>query len=143
MNDLTRGAVSFDLHHPAAMMFFHSAMDLARFKRSGRLAKDLLDDVLSNGLQHMLGARNSVFFGNYLCAVARNAPSLDDVFTEYERIVPKVIISRDWVYQQLLLAMRNHKNPENVPRLYKNMVSMRVPLTDKSAHALYEDIRNP
>jgi len=137
INDLKRGTIDFSLQHPSDIMFFHSAMDLARFKRNGSIAKDLLKVVLDNGLQHMLGAKNSSFFGNYICAIARNAPTLEEVFVEYERIVPKYLIPRDWVFQQLLLASRNHKNPEHVPRLYTDMVSMRVPLSERAAHALF------
>lgn len=138
LDDLKKGAADFNLQHPADMMFFHSAMDLARFKRSGRLAKDLLDIVLSNRLQHMLGTKNSSFFGNYLCAVARNALSIEEVFIEYERIVPKFLIPRDWVFQQLFMAVRNHNDPQYVPRLYADMVSMRVPLSERVALSMYQ-----
>ncbi|XP_057317236.1 protein PTCD3 homolog, mitochondrial-like isoform X3 [Hydractinia symbiolongicarpus] len=137
VRDVKKGCAEFAMQHPADILFFNIAMDLARYKRSGSIARDLLDIVVNNGLQYLLGSKNSSFFGNYICAIARTAPDLDTIIEEYEKIIPKYFIPRDWVFQQLLLALRNHKNAEYVPKLYTDMVSMRVPLTERVTNALY------
>lgn len=137
VRDVKKGCAEFAMQHPTDILFFNIAMDLARYKRSGSIARDLLDIVVNNGLQYLLGSKSSSFFGNYICAIARTAPDLDTIIEEYEKIIPKYFIPRDWVFQQLLLALRNHKNAEYVPKLYTDMVSMRVPLTERVTNALY------
>lgn len=133
--DLRSGKVDLTLKHPSDLKFFHIAMDLARYKRRRDLATQLMDFVRENNLEQMITSISS-FYANYISTVARFS-AIEDLYKEYRQLVPLFFIPRDWMYEQIFYAFRYHKNPKYVPEMFRDMISLRIPVTPRGMNSLF------
>ncbi|XP_065647272.1 small ribosomal subunit protein mS39 isoform X2 [Hydra vulgaris] len=141
LNEVSQGSVKFELQHPDDLNFFNAAMDMARYKRNKNLAQPIFELLMKNdNYEFLSGGKDSQFFGNYICAMTRDAPNADEVISWYRKVVPQYFRPRDWVYQQLFYNLKSHKAPQHVPEIYKDMVSMRIPMTERVALPLFETL---
>jgi len=137
VSDLKKQGGEFTLQHHGDILFFETAMGVARYKRSTDRARDLFKLALRGDNKKLLGSKSSAFFGHYLCTIAYSDKSMDTIMEEYEKVVPKLLTPREWVYEDFFRACTRLGDPTNIPRLYKDMVTLRVRLNENVCNALF------